>query len=311
MRRVLWLLAALSWAASLWLCRQAEGYGNGIYVLLDSPLAGTEAADILEREAEREEPTGVCFYALGANTYISCPDTGNSAKVTLVPVMGNPGLLGAQALTWRRGCVLDRATAQALFGTAEAGAQQVTVEGETRTALDVLPALTATALASAENGDSLTHCVLPGWTETGKETAESFLLRHGLSGKILNVYPLLVFVRNACLLPLWAALFVLCNLIRKENSRLGWLPLAVGAVFLANWVTVPKDAIPSLWSDFSFWGTWLQGLRENFLAIVTAYPGDWALQMERDMIQSVLCALAGTLFVAWGGRRKNHASAAH
>lgn len=309
MRRMLWLLAALSWAASLWLCRQAEGYGNSIYVLLDRPLTGTEAADILEREAELEEPTGVCFYALGTNTYISCPDTGNSAKVTLMPVMGNPGLLGAQALTWRRGCVLDKTTAQALFGTAEVGAQQVTVEGETRTALKVLPALTATALASAENGDSLTHCVLAGWA--GTEKAESLLLRHGLSGKILNFYPLLVFAKNACLLPLWAALFMLCNLIRKGNSRLGWLLLAAGAVFLASWVTVPKDAIPSLWSDFSFWGTWLQSLRENFLAIGTAYPGDWALQMERDMIQSVLYALAGTLFVAWGGRRKNHASAAH
>lgn len=309
MRRMLWLLAALSWAASLWLCRQAEDYGNGIYVLLDRSLTGTEAADILEREAELEEPTGVCFYALGTNTYISCPDTGNSAKVTLVPVMGNPGLLGAQALTWRRGCVLDKATAQALFGTAEAGAQQVTVEGETQTALEVLPALTATTLASAENGDRLTHCVLAGWA--GTEKAESLLLRHGLSGKILNFYPLLVFAKNACLLPLWAALLMLCNLIGKGNSRLSWLLLAAGAVFLASWVTVPKDAIPSLWSDFSFWGTWLQGLRENFLAIVTAYPGDWALQMERDMIQSVLCALAGTLFVAWGGRRKNHASAAH
>ena len=51
MRRVLWLLAALSWAASLWFCRQAEGYGNGIYVLLDSPLAGTGAADILEHKS--------------------------------------------------------------------------------------------------------------------------------------------------------------------------------------------------------------------------------------------------------------------
>lgn len=311
MRRMLWLLAALSWAASLWLCRQAEGYGNGIYVLLDRPLTGTEAADILEREAELEEPTGVCFYALGTNTYISCPDTGNSAKVTLVPVMGNPGLLGAQALTWRSGCVLAPSTARTLFGTVEVGAQQVTAEGENRTALGVRPALTATALASAENGDSLTHCAFAGWVETGKEEAEAFLLRHGLSGKILNFYPLLVFVKNACLLPLWAALFVLCNLIRKGNSCLGWLLLAVGAVFLANRVTVPKDAIPSLWSDFSFWGTWLQSLRENFLAIGTAYPGDWALQMERDMIQSVLCALAGTLFVAWGGRRKNHASAAH
>lgn len=311
MRRMLWLLAALSWAASLWLCRQAEGYGNGIYVLLDSPLTGAEAADILEREAEQEEPTGVCFYALGANTYISCPDTGNSAKVTLVPVMGNPGLLGAQALTWRSGCVLAPSTARTLFGTVEVGAQQLTAEGENRTALGVRPALTATALASAENGDSLTHCAFAGWVETGKEEAEAFLLRHGLSGKILNFYPLLVFVKNACLLPLWAALFVLCNLIEKGNSRLGWLLLAAGAVFLASWVTVPKDAIPSLWSDFSFWGTWLQSLRENFLAIGTAYPGDWALQMERDMIQSVLCALAGTLFVAWGGRRKNHASAAH
>lgn len=311
MRRVFWGLAALAWAASLWFCHQAEGYGNGVYVLLDSPLTGAEAADILEREAALEDPTGVCFYALRANASISCPDTFSSAKATLVPVMGNPGLLGAEALTWRAGCILDPSTAQTLFGTAEVGAQQVTAEGETRTALGVRPALTPTALVSAENGDSLTHCVFPGWAETGKEQTESFLLRHGLSGRILNVYPLLVFVKNACLLPLWGTLLVLWKLIRKRNNRLGWLLLAVGVTFLASRVRVPKEAIPSLWSDFSFWGTWFQGQRENFLTIVTACPGDWALQMERDMIQSVLCALAGTLFAVWGGRREKHASAAH
>ncbi len=311
MRRVVWLLAALAWGASLWLCRQAESYGNGVYVLLDSPLTGAEAADILEREGALEDPIGVCFYALGTDTDIACPDTGSSARVTLVPVLGNPGLLGAEALTWRTGCVLDKATAQTLFGTAEVGAQRVTVEGETWTALNVLPALTATALVSAEDGDSLTSCVLAGWTETGRERAEAFLLRYGLSGRILNFYSLLAFVKNACLLPLWAALLMLCNLIRRQNNRLGWLLLAVGAVFLSSRVTVPKEAIPSLWSDFSFWGTWIQGQRKNFLAIVTAYPGDWALQMERDMIQSVLCALAGTIFAVWGGRREKHASAAH
>lgn len=311
MRRMRWLLAALAWAASLWFCRRAEGFGDGTYILLDTPLTGAEAADILEREGELEDPTGVCFYALETDTDITCPDTLRSARVTLVPVLGNPGLLGAEKLTWRTGCVLDRSTAQILFGTAEVGAQQVTVEGETRTALDVCPALTATALVSAENGDSLTHCVLAGWAETGKEKAEAFLLRHGLSGRILNFYPLLVFVKNACLLPVWMTLIALCNLAKRRNTRLGRLLLAVGAVFLASRVTVPKEAIPSLWSDFSFWGTWLQGQRENFLAIVTAYPGDWALQMEWDMVQSVLCALAGTILGAWGGRRKEYAAAAH
>ena len=311
MRRVLWLLAALSWAASLWFCRQAESFGSGTYILLDTPLTGAEAADILEREGELEEPVGVCFYALGTDTYIACPDTLSSAKVTLVPVLGNPGLLGAEELTWRSGCVLDKVTAQTLFGTAEVGAQQVTVEGETQTALGILPALTSTAIISAEPGDSLTHCVLAGWTETGKEKAEAFLLRYGLSGRILNFYSWRAFVKNACLLPLWVILIALCNLIRRRNKCLGWLLLAVGLAFLGGRVTVPKEAIPSLWSDFSFWGTWFQSQRENFLAIVTAVPGDWALQMEWDMVQSVLYALAGTVLAAWGGRREKYASAAH
>lgn len=311
MRRVLWLLAALAWAASLWFCRRAEGYGNGTYVLLDSPLTEAEAADILEREGELEDPAGACFYALGTDTDIICPDTLRSARVTLVPVLGNPGLMGAEKLTWRSGCALDKTTAQTLFGTAEVGAQQVTVEGETRTALGILPALTSTALISAEPGDSFTHCAFAGWTETGKEEAEAFLLRHGLSGKILNVYPLLVFVKNACLLPAWVALLVLCNLPGEQKPRLSRLLLAVGAIFLASRVTVPKEAIPSLWSDFSFWGTWFQSQRENFFAIAAVSPGDWALQMEWNMIQSVLCALAGTFFAAWCGRRKSNASAAH
>lgn len=311
MRRVLWLLAALAWAASLWFCRRAEGYGNGTYVLLDSPLTEAEAADILEREGELEDPAGACFYALGTDTDITCPDTLRSARVTLVPVLGNPGLMGAEKLTWRSGCVLDKTTAQTLFGTAEVGAQQVTVKGETRTALGILLALTSTALISAEPGDSLTHCALAGWTETGKEEAEAFLLRNGLSGKILNVYPLLVFVKNACLLPAWVTLLVLCNLSGEQKPRLSRLLLAVGAIFLASRVTVPKEAIPSLWSDFSFWGTWFQSQWENFFAIAAVSPGDWALQMEWDMVQSVLCALAGTILGAWGGRRKEYASAAH
>ena len=95
---------------------------------------------------------------------------------------------------------------------------------ETLPVLAAGPALTPVALISAEQETRLDRCVLAGWDGNGGQTAEQFLFRHGLSGEILNFYPLLVFVRNFCLLPLWVLLLSLCRLAGKRVSgSAGWL----------------------------------------------------------------------------------------
>ena len=302
MRRLFLVLAPLLWAA-LAFTNLAEKNGSGIYLRLDRTITAEEAAEIAAREAEEEKAVGFCFYTVREGEWLSCPDNGQSAKAVVVPLLGNGALLGAEALSWAQGCVLDTETARTLFGTDSVGGQQVISGKRTLTVSGTLTALSPTALVSAGEEDSLDQCVLAGFDENGAETARQFLLRHDLSGEILNFYPLLVFVRNLCLLPLWVLLAGLCRLAGKRAKWLGWLAAGIGAVVLGSHIIVPGDAVPSVWSDFSFWGSWVRGQKENLLRIFTWAPVDRALQMERNMVESMLCALTGTIAAAAGGRR--------
>lgn len=311
MKRILWVLAAALCAASLLFAHAAEQKGNGIYLLLDRGITTADVVEISRREQETEKPLGFCFYTVSEDATLRCPDTGRTAQVTVVPLYGNGGLLGAESLSWQEGCLLDKQTAQALFGTDYLGAQEVSLEGKPCAALGTVPLRTPTSLVSAGEDAVLERCILAGWDENGAQMAEQFLLRHSLTGEILNFYPLLVFTKNLTLLPLWALLALGFRRIGDKRKRLAWLAALVGVVLLGSRVIVPKDAIPSMWSDFSFWGSWFQSQRKNLTAILMASPGEWALQMELDMVKSVICTLTGTLAAVWGGRRARHASAAH
>lgn len=303
MRRFFLVLAVLLWAAALSLVNLAEKNGSGVFLQLDRAVTGAEAAEIAAREAEEETPAGFCFYAVREGDWLSCPDNGQSAKAAVVLVSGNAALLGAEPLAWGSGCVLDSQTAQSLFGTDAVGGQQVTFGGNTRTVSGTNSALAPTAIVSAGERDSLDQCVLAGFDENGAENAQQFLLRHDLSGQVLNFYPLLVFAKNLCLLPLWILLVALCRLAGKRAKWLGWLTAVIGIALLGSRIIVPGDAVPSVWSDFSFWGDWLQGQKENLLRIFTWATVDRALQMEQNMVKSMLCAMAGTIAAAVGGRR--------
>ena len=216
MRRLLLVLAALLCAAAFAFASLAQKRGSGIFLQLETPISATQAAQLSAQEAEETQSVGFCFYTILEGQRLTSPDTGQTAEVTVVPVYGNGGLLGADALSWAKGCVLDADTAQALFGTDAVGGQQVVLGDETLPVLAAGPALIPVALISAEQETRLDRCVLAGWDGNGGQTAEQFLFRHGLSGEILNFYPLLVFVRNFCLLPLWVLLLSLCRLAGKR-----------------------------------------------------------------------------------------------
>ena len=190
MRRLFLILAIFLWAAALGFVNLAEKNGSGIFLQLDRAVTGTEAAEIAAREAEEESPAGFCFYTVREGEWLTCPDNGQWAKAAAVLVSGNAALLGAEPLAWSSGCVLDSQTAQSLFGTDAVGDQQVTFGGNTRTVSGTNSALAPTAIVSAGERDSLDQCVLACFDENGAETAQQFLLRHDLSGQVLNFYPL-------------------------------------------------------------------------------------------------------------------------
>lgn len=303
MRRMFIVLGVLFWAAASAFANLAQRDSGKIFLLLDSPVTAAQAREIAAREAEEETPAGFCFYAVREGERLYCPDNGHGANATVLSVSGNGMLLGAEALSWAGGCVVDESTAQTLFGTAVGDGQQVTWGGKNRTVLGTFSALSPTALVFAEDTDSLDACVFACEDENGSQDAQAFLLRHSLSGRILNFYPLYCFTKNFSLLPLWVLLALLCAAAGRRRKWLGWLVAAAGLVLLGSRVIIPGDAIPSVWSDFSFWGDWLQAQRENLLAILAWGPVDRALQMEQNMVKSLLCALAGSLAAAAGKRR--------
>lgn len=310
MRRFLLVLTAVLYIMAFRFEDLAKQNGNGIYVLLDQGITVAEAAELAQAEQKEEQPVGFCFYGISAAVTLKDPETGRTAQAAMVPLYGNGELLNAGLLSWGKGCMMDTQTAQTLFGTGRLGAQQVLVGENARSALGTVDARTPTVLVSAEEDMRLDRCVLAGWDENGKQAAEHFLLRHGLTGKILNFYPLLIFAKNLTLLPLWALLLLLSHWAGTKDKRLAWLAALAGAVLLGSRVTVPKDAIPSMWSDFSFWGGWLQKQRETILAILMSNIGEWALKTEENMVKSGICALAGTILAAWAGRGTRYASAA-
>lgn len=303
MRRAVLALALLFWAAALCFADLAQKSGEGVFIQLDRGITASEAQQIFAREAQERTPTGLCFYTVREGERLYCRENGQSAEAAVVAVAGNSALLGAETLSWTQGCAVDSRTAQTLFGTAAVGSRQIFLGNKTRTVTQTVSALSATVLVWAEAEESLDQCVLALWDENGGQAAQAFLLRHGLSGQVLHFYPLLVFTKNFCLLPLWVLLAYLCRLAGRRAKWLGWLTAIVGIAVLGSSVIVPGDAIPSVWSDFSFWGNWMRGQKENLLRIFAWPAVDRALQMEQNMIKSMLCTLAGTFAAAVGGRR--------
>lgn len=116
------------WALAF--CRRAERVGSGVTVLLDRAVTLAEAEELWQREGEEETPVGFCLYGPRQTGTFSCPDTGKTAVAPVTAVYGNTALLGAEALSWSRGCAPDRQTARNLFGTDQLGAQQVRFAGK-------------------------------------------------------------------------------------------------------------------------------------------------------------------------------------
>lgn len=317
-RKILLILASATlYSFSVFFCHSAKEDASRTYLLLSDPIDAARAEEIFPQEAVLEESIGFCFWGERENQWVSCKETGGIAEVTAVMVSGNPGLLDAEALTWREGCFLDEATAQALFGTTDCSRQTVWYQDRAYRVLDTVssPKPTILAMAKEAEGLILNRCVLHTTVETGKQMAQQFLLRWGLAGDTIDYHPLWVAAYDFLLIfpgILVAEIYFYGRKRAQSKGKKVILLLIVLCLLslLGSRFQFLPDMVPSRWSDFSFWGRWWEDQRGNFQRIQRIPMGERPLQILRNLVKSILSSTAAILLVLWNLRRQNHADTA-
>lgn len=158
-----------------------------------------------------EEELSLCFWNEQKDIRFSCRETGKSVQATGLLTKGNPELIvrGSGILTWlERGCVMDIATAQELFGTRQVNGQIVWCGGKAFTVYGIFESLDHTVVlrdgAGSVAGDSAEGISDAVWGTSSGETlydhlslrasqgasaktdAEQLLMRCGLAGDIAD-----------------------------------------------------------------------------------------------------------------------------
>ena len=316
------LIAAVLYLWAIFFCQSAKEDANLTYIVLSESIDATAVEEIFEQEKMLPDSVGFCFWGEAAAQVVSCNETGGIAEVTQVLLSGNPEVLGAGILVWQNGCFLDETTAEKLFGTADCG-EQTLWQGEIPyRVLGTISTFQPTMLtvAAEKDGAVLNRCALSVTAEQGEQTASQFLMRWGLQGELIDFYPLWVTVYNFLLiLPGILLLAALVYGIRKfralpfpDRVKLGILLVGeVGLlIFLCGQIIILPDMIPSRWSDFSFWGNWLEAQKENIQLVLLTPMGEQHLQLMLNMIKSILSSTAAFLIAAWTLRRQRYADTA-
>lgn len=330
-RVLLLLLVIVLYGSAMLFCRSAKKDADRTYIALSQNLDAAGAQEIFAQEQLLADSVGFCFWGEGATQRVTCKETGGMAQVTPVFLSGNPELLAAGVLAWQEGCLIDEGTAQKLFGTNQCGGQTLWMDGMPYQVLGTIPTDQPTMLtvAGEQDGAVLNRCILWVPAERGGQIAPQFLMRWGLQGTLIDFYPLWVLCHNLLLLPpgiLLMALFVhwakrIRGLFSEHGVSFSLVPpllrpmlclLAAGCLlaFLGSRVLILPDMIPSRWSDFSFWGTWLEGQKDNFRLVMLTPMRNTHLQMMPDMVKSLVSTLASGLLALRMRRRRPNADSA-
>lgn len=330
-KRLIRLIAAAAvyiWAAAA--CLGAWEGENTVYLALEEGAAPETVEEIFTQE---EAAIGCCFWGETEGQSVSCPVTGRTAEVTRVYLGGNTGLLGAGALAWQDGCLLDAQTAQDLFGTDVCGGQELFWNGKSYPVLGTVSTLRPALIMNARQEDPMDRCVLALPAENGKLLGEQFLLRFGLRGKVLDFYPIWALARNLLLLAPMALLASLYGYVgagiarpQAEDSghcepssamvwrshKIFWKLLILALLLLLLWkgTVIPPEMIPSRWSDFSFWGSWWESQTENFHCMLFTPLGGRQLQILLNMVKSMGGSILAAILAGRTARRRSYADTA-
>lgn len=330
MRRI-GILAGMIFTAAFFLLAvrfgaEAQTYADSAVVLLEGePLDGEQAAMLCGQEAKSEEQSGFCFWGEQNKTELFCRETGGEGVVNTILVQGNPELIveGIGMLAYQeQGCFLDAQTSAELFGTRQAAGQTVWCGDQPYTVCGTVESMDRILIRQASEADGAVLDMLSLYLAENSGSAQQFLIRYGLSGKVMDTQFLSAAAQDMLLLlPLILGIWLIRLLAAQASETDGlWhraayaagALLAAAAVlyFVFRRIEIPSDMIPTKWSDFSFWEQWWDSQRENLLLIFRTAKGEAQLTMLWNISLSMICSVCAAflgllLIIATGAGSKN------
>lgn len=288
-------------------------------LLKEQKIDAGQADEIQRQEYEEETPIELNCWGEAGEISAECRENGHRIRALLVLTSEKTELIVPESylLVWQEnGCFVDRITASELFGTEQAAGQILWCDGQAYIVCGTFESLRRTILRRAEKADGqILTTISCRISEEGSAagSAEAFLMRHGLTGTCID------FTYFGCLshdilllLPIWLAVRLICRMKRtcreysdSLNSAEPYVsqircvimyifPILTAAAtlwFLWKQFRVPKDMIPTVWSDFSFWESWWETQRTNLVTMCATAQGEAQLMMLYSFYKSICCAV--------------------
>ncbi len=274
-------LALVCWALALGE-RERLAFPGGMTAILPSPMTVAEAKSIQAAEERTQQPTAVVPWCQQEGIWIESGELDRSALVSVLTLGGDSRLVLPVAAVLPQedltGCLVDRRTAQALFGDDAPIGGTITLENRVYQVRGVFDAPVQVLVRQGDGewtgGFDRLSLSLPAGKEA-EAYGESFALRHGLSFSVsfsTGIWLGLAGIGTR-LLPFMLLWFLLRESMGRRKgfrtypvlSALVLLGIVAAAVLF--WMlmglgfTVPPSMIPARWSDFEFWGERLGEIR--------------------------------------------------
>lgn len=317
------VLVLLCFFAGLRLCGNIPEQNAVSVVLSDDLPEKSRIQKILETEEENEQGGNACFFHnLGLITAKN-PVGGRTMKVFLESVLGNASLLDPRIQGFsqedRDGCIIDRKSALALYGSTDVIGREVEISGKCFWVRGVVNWMQRVVLICSDDRQMkysrlFVHC----GRDKQEKTAEKFLLRYGLGGSISDGQALKTLAETAVfVIPVmfWSDLLILTKRQKKlaagKRKKLWKMCCAVLFLTAGYGITgsfrIPADWIPGKWSDFSFWA---KRIGEETEKLLMFFAVSWTgLETETAVCSgtAVLCTLlAGMFYAMWVNVRKTY-----
>jgi hypothetical protein len=250
------------------------------------PWNREQGEQLKEAEASEEYPVAFLLWGEKEQVQIVSRDLSRTGKVSVIEAYGDSRLILKETVYLdefdQEGCLLSEDIAWKLFGSTEAVGEKLQYGERTLTVRGILRNMKETLFVEAAGkaeGIMNTVTLKPSQERTLlEEPSRSFMMRHGIQGQIL---PVNYFSSWARLLVFSLPLFLFLRVLKrygkeiKDNKgcKTGMLAAAIGMTVLFIYAfgfsfQLPKEFIPSRWSDFQFWHNLREEKGEELLLLL-------------------------------------------
>lgn len=223
----------------------------------------------------------------------------------------------------KQGCMIDEKGAYSLFGSLDVLGKKVQWQNGAYVIRGIVEGTTGALYVQGHEEQLIFQNIeLKLKNEkNGTEQAITYLTEKGLPAPegIIDGYFMSEIAQAFCYLPAWILFFTIAVRLLKEVWHLRRRPVlfCIGSIFVIVsiillqlaidfHISFPEQFIPTKWSDFSFWSSQIQQIKENVHLLNLLTPRENDVVMKMQMFTCIVTAI-GTAFLFFIIERKIHA----